>query len=117
MSSAWLALLQAREAARGGHATLRVRRGVCMVRRRGACGARDACESGARGAARRGGNGGRGITPPVTWLEDYWMGRYYGMIQAPTTKEKSHLTIDADKIGFGTRADAYDGPDRPDVGI
>ena len=51
MSSAWLALLKAREAARGGHATLRVRRGVCMVRRRGACGARDACESGARGAA------------------------------------------------------------------
>ena len=27
-----------------------------------------------------GGEGSRGVTPPVGWLEDYWMGRYYGMI-------------------------------------
>ena len=27
-----------------------------------------------------GGSGGRTITPPVGWLEDYWMGRFYGMI-------------------------------------
>lgn len=30
-----------------------------------------------------GGRDGRTITPPVGWLEDYWMGRFYGMIAAP----------------------------------
>jgi len=34
-----------------------------------------------------GGEGGRGVTPPIGWLEDYWMGRYYGFISAPATHE------------------------------
>ena len=32
-----------------------------------------------------GGEGGRGVMPPSRWLMDYWMGRYYGFIEAPTT--------------------------------
>ncbi|MFP6582879.1 MAG: hypothetical protein VCD00_10030, partial [Candidatus Hydrogenedentota bacterium] len=61
-----------------------------------------------------GGNNARGITPPVSWLEDYWMGRYYGMIKPPTTKDKNHLTI-LEETEFGSRAKPYDGPPRPDV--
>ena len=34
-----------------------------------------------------GGEGGRGVTPPTCWLEDYWMGRYYGFIEPPKTKD------------------------------
>lgn len=30
-----------------------------------------------------GGENGKGVTPPIGWLEDYWMGRYYGFIEAP----------------------------------
>ena len=62
-----------------------------------------------------GGNGGNGITPPIAFLEDYWMGRYYGMIQAPTTKEKSLTTINPNQVDFGTRAKPYNGPPRPDI--
>ena len=36
---------------------------------------------------------GNTVTPPAGWLEDYWMGRYYGMIQKPTTNDAALLTI------------------------
>ena len=29
-----------------------------------------------------GGADGKTVTPPIGWLEDYWMGRYYGFISA-----------------------------------
>ncbi len=29
---------------------------------------------------------GQGVTPPIGWLEDYWMGRYYGFIEPPRSQ-------------------------------
>ncbi len=54
-----------------------------------------------------GGEGGQGVTPPVGWLEDYWLGRYYGMIAAP--EETSVSPPSAARRG----AAAYAGPARP----
>jgi hypothetical protein len=59
-----------------------------------------------------GGRGGRTITPPVGWLEDYWMGRYYGMIAAPAKGGAAKTEIAA--ITFQpTGAPQYSGPPRP----
>jgi hypothetical protein len=60
-----------------------------------------------------GGDGGRGITPAVGWLEDYWMGRYYGFITAPDTDDRDLLTVSLD----GTKLEGaapYSGPKRPE---
>ena len=59
-----------------------------------------------------GGDGGRGVTPPVGWLEDYWMGRYYGMITATTTTEPALVTVPPNHIK-ATGAAPYNGPRRP----
>ena len=59
-----------------------------------------------------GGNGGRSATPPVGWLEDYWMGRYYGMIQAPATSDAQLLGVPAGSVEPQGAA-PYDGPPRP----
>jgi hypothetical protein len=59
-----------------------------------------------------GGESSRGVTPPIGWLEDYWMGRYYGFIEAPKTQ-------DAELISIKPRAEKphgaapYEGPPRP----
>jgi hypothetical protein len=55
-----------------------------------------------------GGENSRAVTPPVGWLEDYWMGRYYGFIKAPMTNEMP-------SAGGGQRRVAlpYNGPSRP----
>ncbi len=59
-----------------------------------------------------GGRGGRGITPAVGWLEDYWMGRYHGMIDAPKTTDPALLTVTG-KSGEAPKAKPYSGPARP----
>ncbi len=59
-----------------------------------------------------GGSGGRGVTPPIGWLEDYWMGRYYGMIEAPTTRDPKLLRPDA-MPRLPKVAEPYKGPARP----
>ena len=59
-----------------------------------------------------GGGKSHSVYPPAGWLEDYWMGRYYGMIQAPTTQESSLLSVPAYQ-GPKQGAAAYDGPPRP----
>ncbi|MFP6598299.1 MAG: hypothetical protein VCC01_12640 [Candidatus Hydrogenedentota bacterium] len=61
-----------------------------------------------------GGRGGRAVTPPVGWLEDYWMGRYFGMIEAPGTTDPALLGIEGDS-NQPPKAATYDGPPRPDV--
>ncbi len=61
-----------------------------------------------------GGNHGRSVTPPVGWLEDYWMGRFYGMLKAPTTTEPQLLTVPA-ASGKTRGATPYAGPPRPNV--
>ena len=59
-----------------------------------------------------GNRGSRTITPPAGWLEDYWMGRYYGMIQAPTTTDAELLTVPKSD-GQPKGAKPYAGPPRP----
>jgi len=59
-----------------------------------------------------GGSGGRGVTPPAGWLEDYWMGRCFGLIQPPSTKDRKLL--DPDGLPMPKEvAKPYDGPKRP----
>lgn len=62
-----------------------------------------------------GGGKGRIVTPPVGWLEDYWMGRYYGMIRAPAVKDPKLTTVSPSK-GKPKGAAAYAGPPRPGKG-
>ncbi len=74
-----------------------------------------ACSWGSRSAIRYdGGSGGRSVTPPVGWLEDYWMGRYYGMIQAPRVGDPELVSVPA-RGGDQRGAAPYDGPPRPDL--
>lgn len=58
-----------------------------------------------------GGAGGRRVMEPVAFLRDYWMGRYHGFIEAPTTKDASLLSVQPRNKNFG--AAPYDGPGRP----
>lgn len=60
-----------------------------------------------------GGSGGRVVTAPVGWLEHYWMGRYYGFIQAPTAVDPA-LTGVPPSSGKRFGAAPYDGPARPE---
>lgn len=59
-----------------------------------------------------GGVGGRRVMEPVGFLRDYWMGRYHGFIEAPTTTDKSLLTVEPRNQQFG--AAPYEGPGRPE---
>lgn len=60
-----------------------------------------------------GGSNGRTATPPVGWIEDYWMGRFFGMIAPPTTTDAQLLTPPtSDEVFEG--AAPYDGPPRPE---
>jgi hypothetical protein len=63
----------------------------------------------------RSGNG-KGIRPPVSWLEAYWMARYHGLIEAPKTTDPALTTVEpgtAEHIG----AAPYDGPPRPEIAM
>ena len=72
-----------------------------------------ACSWGSRSAIQYdGGSGGRTATPPVGWLEDYWMGRYYGMIKAPTTTDSKQINVPSKSIQLWG-AEPYRGPKRP----
>ena len=57
------------------------------------------------------GGGGHGILDPSSYLDAYWMGRYYGFIKAPTTTDPNLLTVE--KRGLQLGAKPYDGPPRP----
>jgi hypothetical protein len=59
-----------------------------------------------------GGGNGNSVDPPAEWLESYWMGRYFGMIQAPTSNDPAATHLEP--RGFKRHgAKAYDGPPRP----
>jgi hypothetical protein len=51
------------------------------------------------------------VVDPSSFLDAYWMGRYYGFIEAPTTTDPNLLTVE--KRGLQLGADPYDGPPRP----
>jgi len=59
------------------------------------------------------GGGGKGVLDPSGWLDAYWMGRYYGFIEAPTATDQSLLTVETPDVQLG--ASPYDGPPRPDI--
>lgn len=59
-----------------------------------------------------GGSGGRRSITPNAWLESYWMGRYFGFIEAPDTDDPALLTIE-DRPLERRGAAPYDGPPRP----
>ena len=59
-----------------------------------------------------GGGGSRSVTPPIGWLEDYWMGRYYGIIE-PARADDPRLTSIEPRAKPTQCAAAYDGPPRP----
>lgn len=50
------------------------------------------CSWGSRPSIELDGGSGHTITPPVGWLEDYWMGRFFGMLEAP--KDETSVTGD-----------------------
>lgn len=59
-----------------------------------------------------GGNGGHVMCPPIGWLEDYWMGRYYGFIAAPDSAVAGLRPIEPGNAK-PHGAKPYDGPPRP----
>ena len=63
------------------------------------------------------GGGGKGVNEPSGWLDAYWMGRYYGIITAPTTTDKKLLTVKKGEVRMGCGpqpgAALYDGPEIP----
>ncbi|MCA9412481.1 MAG: hypothetical protein KC944_14795 [Candidatus Omnitrophica bacterium] len=61
------------------------------------------------------GGGSHGILDPSSYLDAYWMGRYYGMILAPETDDPELLTVEKRNLQLGAKP--YDGPPRPDLGF
>jgi hypothetical protein len=59
-----------------------------------------------------GGEDSKAVTPPIGWLEDYWMGRYYGFIEAPKTGDPRAVVL-PERAGTHLRAVPYAGPPRP----
>lgn len=57
------------------------------------------------------GGGDYGILDPSSYLDAYWMARYYGFIKAPTTADPKLLTVEKRDLQLGAKP--YDGPPRP----
>ncbi len=59
-----------------------------------------------------GGAGGRDVAEPSGWLLAYWMGRYYGFIEPPSTTDARMVSVPpGDGAAQGARP--YTGPPRP----
>ena len=59
-----------------------------------------------------GGSNGREVIEPGGWLLAYWLGRYHGLISAPTTQEPALIQVSESEVPSGG-ATAYAGPARP----
>lgn len=59
-----------------------------------------------------GGSNGHNVVDAAGWLDAYWMGRYFGMIGAPETKDKTLLEATVPD-GMIRGAAPYDGPPSP----
>src|SRR5690625_713548 len=57
---------------------------------------------------------GEKAEPPMDFLRNYWMGRYYGFIEAPETEDPALLEAQRNYLGI-PGAKPYDGPQRPEV--
>ena len=71
-----------------------------------------AVKRGSRPATDLDGGSGSQVMEPTGFLRDYWMGRYYGFIKAPTTTDKDLLMVETRKEQKG--AASYKGPGRPE---
>jgi hypothetical protein len=60
-----------------------------------------------------GGAGGRDVVEPSSWLLAYWMGRYYGFIEAPKTSDPALTTVGPSSHP-PRGAKPYSGPPRPE---
>ena len=67
---------------------------------------------GSRSAIDYDGGSGRTVTPAIGWLEDYWMGRYYGFILPPDTDDPELVAVRDGEVPVGGAA-PYAGPPRP----
>lgn len=54
---------------------------------------------------------GNSVTDPACWLEQYWMGRYFGFIEAPSVTDPELVSVP--KRGLQLGAAPYTGPARP----
>jgi len=59
-----------------------------------------------------GGANGRRVMEPTGFLRDYWMGRYHGIIEAPSSIEENLISVRSASKGI-QGAKSYDGPGRP----
>jgi len=59
-----------------------------------------------------GGNNGNIVQEPNSFILDYWLGRYHGLIEAPTTKDLELISVPSGK-GKNLGAKRYNGPKRP----
>ena len=61
-----------------------------------------------------GGANGTRVMEPTGFLRDYWLGRYHGIIEAPSTAEKNLILVKRrENEEFGTKS--YDGQGRPKI--
>ncbi|MBI4558634.1 MAG: hypothetical protein HY706_13725 [Candidatus Hydrogenedentes bacterium] len=58
---------------------------------------------------------GNSVEDPATWLEQYWMGRYFGFIEPPTATDPELLSVPHRNLQLG--AEPYAGPPRPELPI
>ncbi|MCP5064854.1 MAG: hypothetical protein GY936_20735 [Ignavibacteriae bacterium] len=61
-----------------------------------------------------GGVNSRRVMEPTGFIRDYWMGRYHGFIEAPSTNDSKLISVQPRK-GKTFGAKPYDGPDRPTI--
>ncbi len=61
-----------------------------------------------------GGANGKRAMEPSAYIRDYWMGRYHGFIEAPTTNDPDLTTVNP-RIGQKFGAEPYSGPARPEI--
>jgi hypothetical protein len=59
-----------------------------------------------------GGEDSKGVTPPIGWLMDYWMGRHYGFIEPPAQKDPREISV-PNSLAHPKGAQPYAGPSRP----
>ena len=59
-----------------------------------------------------GGVSGNRVMEPTGFLRDYWMARYHGFIEAPTTNDSELISVKK-RTGQQFGAEPYNGPDRP----
>jgi hypothetical protein len=63
------------------------------------------------GTSMDGGAGGRVVRQPTEFLRDYWMARYYGLIEAPEVKDTELVSVKPSGMDQGAKP--FKGPARP----